>query len=94
MELSLRYKVLSSLTTFLAVERLTNPSSGAIEYRRVPVLNPRPLRNESQMFVKTLTGKTITGDTEECMTILDMKKSIQEKEGIPVDQIRLIAAGR
>ena len=27
-------------------------------------------------------------------TVLDMKKMIQDKEGIPVDQIRLVTAGR
>ena len=49
--------------------------------------------NTNQLFIKTLTGKTITINAPDDISVIELKSCCMEKEGIPPSQQRLIYSG-
>ena len=74
-------------------ERVTHGTHTRARLAR-PNFPANQLKNHAQIFIKTLTGRKQAMTFEPTDEVLQIKRQLQEKEGIQVDQIRLIYSGK
>lgn len=78
----------------IAYERIVDGLTGEMITQKVPVImNKRGPKSDFNITVKTLTGKNIPLSVNSWDSIEEIKGKIQDVEGIPVDQQRLIFSG-
>ena len=102
-QISVEHGILSPYVGMIGVKEFESPEEEEEMMNKIQNLRSKLIEDKNYftglsgfrpMYVKTLTGKNIplSFDPNDCVG--DLKLSIYEKEGIPVDQIRLVYKGR